>query len=196
MKKLLALASLGLFAAALSGCGSDKQSDPAPAPAPASKGDKGTADGDGKKSQPAAGAARLSPGKYFLSAGSVEAFDSQGNKVDPQTLQVTGEYTWTLEAIGGESYQLTETGAAKISNSNQVLAEFNCRGARNVYTFELTSANAVRGLKQLEAGCPVAASGVSARQFTLEPLGANAIQYVEAQQNAGVRAIVTLTFQK
>ncbi|MCA2960268.1 MAG: hypothetical protein IOD12_08445 [Silvanigrellales bacterium] len=181
---------------ALNGCGSDSSSNKdkaeTPAPAPAKSGS-----GDGSKKEAEAEAGRLSNGKYYLKAHSFEAFNNEGVKLDPQTSQVIGDYIWMLESTGGESYQLTMTGSVKLSNSNIVLAEFNCRGAQDVYTFEVTTSNALRNIKQVESGCPVGAKDFGSQQMQMEMAGKNSLVYTVASQTQdGVRVIETYTFSK
>jgi hypothetical protein len=182
------------FASAFFGCGtsSTKSTDEKK---PATRETKPEEDSDATK-KPAVSASRIAEGKYFVSAASVEAFDNLGNKLDPQTLQITGEYTWVVRPLGEEKYEVTATGSAKFSNSNTILVEINCRGAQDVYTFTLLNSNVLRDVKVIESGCPQGLKDVSSMQMSLEPLGSSAFVYTVAQQSGGGRVIETYTFRK
>lgn len=192
---VLALGLVGVFG--LVSCGSDGGSDDdsPPAPKKETEGGTGGTGGDPKKDA-AAAQPRLSEGKYFLRAAMAEGFNNQGVKIDPQSVQVTGEYTWTVEALGGEAYQVTATGNAKFSLNNEILFEVNCTGAQDVYTFELTSSNTLRSLRPVELGCPQGLRPVSAQQVSIQIQGKNSFAYIVASQGEGGRSIETYTFSK
>jgi hypothetical protein len=140
--------------------------------------------------------ARLGEGKYFISAGTVEAFDNAGNKIDPQTLQITGDYTWIVKSLGSEKYEVTATGSAKISSSNQVIAEVNCKGAQDVFAFTLLTSNALRELAIIESGCPQGIKAVGSQQMSINPVSDSTFVYTVASQEEGARVIESYTFRK
>lgn len=135
-------------------------------------------------------------GKYFMTAGTVEAFDDAGNKLDPQQLQITGDYFWIVEDLGEKKLEVTASGSAKISNSNAVLTEINCRGAQDVYVFDVTASGALRNFQITESGCPQSLQGSAAQQRSLAKLGNDAFGYTIVNQAEGVRMIETYTFKK
>lgn len=196
MSMKLVVISLFAACATLTSCGSDSsdsKSDPAPEP---NKSGQGGSGGDGTRKEAETTGARLSEGKYYLTAGTVEYLDNAGNKMDPQPIQITGEYTWTIDPQGAEQYVVSSTGSAKLSFQNNILMEVNCNGARDIYSFSLTSSNDVRELKPVQLGCPQGGVGTTARQMMINPLGKKSFVYTEAAQDGGARAIVMLTFTK
>jgi hypothetical protein len=125
-----------IAASVLQACGGDTgEKDDAPAPQPEQPGEQTPAE------KPV-----IDDGKYYLSAGVVEAFDNQGNKLDPQTLQISGDFYWDMSYLQEGRYQVIASGAVKVSTENEIIAEVNCRGARDVYIFELREGNMVRNL--------------------------------------------------
>lgn len=189
--KLMHLCFPTMFVAALSfltGCGGSTSSDddaPAPAPAPQQQEEQGPVD-----------VPLIEDGKYYLSAGVVEAFDSQGNKLDPQTLQITGDYFWDMLYLKEGRYQITASGSTKISTENEILAEVNCVGARDVYIFELKEGNAIRNFRIQESGCPGNLKPVSSMQMSFEPLTSSSFIYTVTNTADGTRVVESFTFRK
>lgn len=178
---------------ALAGCGKDDDK--------GSDAPRNNNDGDVKKpgdeeKTPPVDTSHIADGKYYLSAGTVEGFDTEGDKVGPHALQVTGDYFWIIKHIEGQKYEVTATGSAKISNSNNVVADLNCKGAQDVYVFDWTESGALRNLRQTETGCPQGLQSASAQQMSVERLSNNSFTYTVVTQEDGNRVIETYTFKK
>jgi len=139
---------------------------------------------------------QIEAGNYYLSAANLEAFGTDGSKIDPQNLQVAGTYTWAVESLGSDRYRATATGSVKLSNSNQTVAELNCRGSQDVFTFEVTSSKAVRNFKMVEAGCPQGVSSVATRQLTIESFDKSTFSLTIVTQEDGWRVIEEYIFKK
>lgn len=185
LNKFKCIVITGITAFTLSACGGDDKKNEAPAAAPQTP--------PAKPDDTPKGV--VADGKFYLSAGSVEAFDNQGNKLDPQTLQITGDYTWSVEFLGENKYQITATGSTKINSQNQILAEVNCKGAQDIYVFELTESKAVRNLRTLESGCPGTFKPTASMQMTFEPLTEKSFIYNVTTQSDGLRIIESYTFK-
>ena len=138
----------------------------------------------------------LSNGKYFLGSATIEGFDTAGNRLNTVTLQVTGQYSWTMTSLGGERYELIATGNAKLLSNNQVAAEFICSGSRDVAQFQLTGANAVSDLRVTESGCPQGLGDAVASQMTIEALSSSTFVLTHVEIGNGTRIVSTFTFNK
>jgi len=200
MKTSAFLTALGLClatATTLGGCGSkDDNDDKAAAPAPNPNANGGATNPDGTKKQGEGEASKIGPGKYYLKAGTVEYFDTVGNQLAPQQMQITGDYFWIIEPQGGELYKASMTGVAKASLNNTTILDVNCKGAQDVYSFEITPTSALRNLKLLESGCPTTAQLDSAQQRQIEAVGKDSFIFTIAESEGGARAIVQYTFTK
>lgn len=189
-KSVMKIVATGVLLA-LVGCGSDKDGGSSNAPAQQAPQLTEPKDGDEK---PKSGT--IEDGKYYLSSGSYEGSDTAGNKIDPQTLQIAGDYYWEMKHQSDDRYEVTATGRAKLSSDNNILAEVNCAGSQDVYSFEMISSGSLRNFAQLEAGCPQAAKLTSSQQMSIRSLNANAFEYTVVTQNDGVRIVETFVFRK
>ena len=139
---------------------------------------------------------RMADGKYFLSAVNVEAYNEAGAKLDTTQLTVSGDYYWFLKFIGESKYEVTATGAAKISNTNRVLLEINCRGAQDKFVFSVTESGALRDLTQTETGCPQGATGTASVQRQFLRVGPQIFKFLVTTANNGAREIDEFVFTK
>ncbi len=138
----------------------------------------------------------LSNGKYSLGSATIEYFGTDGSRLNTVTLQVTGQYFWSMAAQGEGKYELTATGNAKLLTNNQLVGEFICSGSRDVAHFELSDSNAVSNFRLTEAGCPQGISLQGATQLSIESLSANTFVFTIVEIADGYRAVATYTFNK
>ena len=139
----------------------------------------------------------LAGGTYTLSSGSVSYTNNLGILMDPQILQVVGEYTWAIESKGNDKYVVTQTGYTKLNNSNFVGSAIDCRGAQDVVQFEITKSHTVQNIVQLESGCPQGLNLASAaNQWTIKSIDENAFVVTLVSQGSGEKYVYTLTFKK
>lgn len=139
---------------------------------------------------------KIKDGRYYLSAATWEASDTAGNAIVPQTLQVVGDYMWTVEHQGANKYRVTATGAVKFNLDNEYLTQLNCKGARDVVSFELTESNEVRGLTIIESTCPQGLKPGVTSQYSINVIDQHAFQFFSAETAEGVRGLLTVTFKK
>lgn len=153
--------------------------------------------GDGKKDNKSfkIQESGLSDGTYFLGAATVEGTNADGSRLDRQTLQVVGEYSWKTKQLGGNKYRLTATGTAKLLLNNQLVTEFICSGARDVTQFKLASGR-VTNMRVLESGCPAGFNVEGAQQMTVEKVDNDAFIFNFVETGDGARYFVTFTFNK
>ena len=183
MKLLTTLMALGILTA----CGTKHDSAPA-APKPTEP--QPTAP------HPTVDDKSLVDGKYYLSAATLEASDAAGNSVPTQPLQVSGDYFWIAKHLDGTKYEMTMTGAAKISSSNELQVEINCKGAQDVYTFDWQESGALRNIHQTESGCPQGLQASDSQQMSIERLGPSGFAYTVVSNKDGTRLVETYTFKK
>ena len=138
----------------------------------------------------------IADGRYYLSSGSFEGSDAEGNKIDKQTLQIAGDYYWETSHRGAAQYEVTATGSAKLSMDNQVLAELNCAGSQDVYAFEVIASGSMRNFAQLEAGCPQESQLNASQQMSIRSLSPDTFEYTVVNQSEGVRIVETYIFRK
>lgn len=139
----------------------------------------------------------IAAGTYTLSSGSVSYSNNVGAMMDPQTMQIVGDYTWTIESKGNNKYVVTQTGFTKATNSNFVDSVIDCRGAQDVLQFELTKTHAVRDVVQISSGCPQGLNlASSANQWSVRSLNNDVFVVTLVAQGGGEKYVYTLTFQK
>ena len=139
---------------------------------------------------------QLAAGEYRLSSSSYEGPDGQGGQIARTTLQVTGDYLWDVATGENNSYTVTATGAADVSLNNTRIFAFNCRGARDVVSFEITTAKSIKNLRQIETGCPQGIQFSGTLQMSAESINKDSFEYTLVGQSNGERAIMSFTFSK